>query len=203
MNKIILTVLLTALLSLSSFAQKNKTTPLADFSGTWLLDESKSFKTAEEKEYFEDFTLDISQKEPDITIVERYLFRRIPAKRTISLFTDKRGEENSYFILRDRTSRNDEDLFSIEDVSVKSKTYSKNGKIVREGSYKPDFGGFTFLMKETYSLSGDGQTLMLTTEKRVLGTADSTLSSFERDPPSGYSLKPASTWTYRFVFHKK
>ena len=191
------------LISLHTFAQKEKTQALGDFSGTWILDEKKSFRISEDKEYFEDYTLVISQNEAETKIVQTYSFRGKSSEYTIKLFTDKRGEENKYAVRRyaERTAL--EDFYWLEDVNLKSKTFAKNGKLVREGSCSSACEN-PFVVKETYNLSKDGKTLTITTEKTFLKTIVSGSSILDRESSSNTIFSnSSSSATYKFVFNKK
>ncbi len=195
MNKISLTILLTILLSLSVSAQKEKDQNLSDFSGTWILDEDSSFGNSVSKEDFEDFTLVISPNEPEIKIRQTYLFKGKPSEHTIKLFTDKRGEENVYFVERNSVDYNNSGLYWLEDINMKSKTYLKKGKIIREGGYKTNFSKYPVVIKETYVLSTDGKTMTIFTEPTVVTPQ----SSFgESSIP-----KPPASIVYKFIFRKK
>ena len=204
MYKITLIFFLMSLMSLNVFAQKDQV--LKDFSGTWILDEKSSFQFSEDKENFEDFTLIISQNEPEIKITQTYSFKGKSSENIIKLFTDKRGEENKYAIkIYSRTPTN-EDNYLLEDINLNSKTHSKKDKIIREGGYKYNLSPFPRLIKETYSLSSDGKTLTIITEKTTVTTIASSSSVLdsksERDSTSLYP-KPPSSSTERLIFHKK
>jgi len=203
MHKTTLIFFLISLIGLNVFAQKSQA--LKDFSGTWIIDEKSSFQFSVDKENFEDFTLVISQNEPEIKITQTYSFKGKPSEQTIKLFTDKRGEENKYAIERFSRYPNIED-YSLDDVNLRSKTYLKKDKIIREGTYKAEVNTYPIVIKQTYSLSSDGRTLTIITEKTVVTTIASSSSVLdsksERDSTSLYP-KPASSSTGRLIFHKK
>ncbi len=199
MYKITSIFLLFISFSLNIFAQKDNSQNLEDFIGTWILDEKSSFNTSEDKEYFEDYTLVISQTDQEIKIIQTYLFRSKSSEYTINLFTDKRGEENKYAVRKYSREPREFRVYWLEDIDLQSKTYFDKGKIIRKGNGKPS-GTPPFVLKETYKLSKDGKTLKIITEKSYLVTAASSNNNLDRESSS---LKPSGSGTFTLVFHKK
>lgn len=159
--------------------KKKETAARPDFSGTWVLDLSKSqyygarggFKpTAQD-------TLVISHGEPELRVKQTFGSLR-GGERTLDLvyYTDGRGEKNT-FVGRDEVSLSG---------TVASETKWKGARLVIRGSQRArSFGDVSdFKFTEKWELSADGQTLTQTTEYDVLWAAGGGPGDVQRSAPS-------------------
>ena len=174
MNKTPINILLIFLISLNICVQKSVAQTLENFSGTWILDKNETSKYTRIREYFEDYTLVISINGAELKIAQSYSFNAKVSNKTILLMTDKSGETNNYTFGNSFSdlSRVQKNYNWLEEFAIKTKTYIKNGKIIRDGNYFDRSNGPSIL-KETYSLSKDGKDLIILTEKTIVPTTDS------------------------------
>ncbi|HEY8560955.1 MAG TPA: hypothetical protein VIL74_11330 [Pyrinomonadaceae bacterium] len=198
MNKILLTVLLTSFFALNIFAQKEKDHNVDEFCGSWVLDEDRSFVDQEIKDNFEDYKLAIARNESELKLSQSYSFKGQTYDRAVNLWTDKKGEDNNYTILNIIELDNSRLFYKLEDVKLKSKSQFKNGKIMRQGSYKRDFDQYPYIVEEIYSLSDDGKVLTILTQIRAL-TTESTGGILDR----AEKLQRPRTRNYKEVFQRQ
>jgi|GEM_PF-1852374 hypothetical protein len=163
-----------SLLTTISVAQSKNIQSPADFSGTWILDKKKSIfsfpdggkiNDLSDAVNLEDYTLVITQKDPEIRILQSFSFRGDAKRYEITLFFDKRGEINQgphkMYDARDTSKK----TFELIDVTVKSKTSQKNNKLLRMGSYQFKWWGtYNAIVAQTFELSNDGLSLSLLTD---------------------------------------
>jgi hypothetical protein len=195
MKKIFLITLSLILLSLSALAQKenNKTDSTGlNFSGSWILDEKKSFFSSERRERYEDYVLEITQKESEIKIDTSFIYRGKEFKYALVLFFDKRGEENVQAFEQmnysgmSRSSMEDFD-FWLEDVKIKTTTFLNKDKLVRRGVFT--ISGVNQILNEEYKLSKDGKTLSINSHIRI-----------QVSPLSGNKIENSG---FKLIFQKK
>jgi hypothetical protein len=140
------------LLLFCSFAlAQNNTNAKLDFNGTWVIDEEKSFSLKEMREGYKNYILEISDDGTIFKINKSRLFHGQPVNFKVILFTDERGESNTFSI-------------GNKSAEVKSKTGRKKGSVIRQ--YKYEIEGKNGKSKhsgnEKYTLSKDGKILTLT-----------------------------------------
>lgn len=162
-------------MSLSALAQKenNKTDLIGlDFSGSWILDEKNSYFLLDTKESYEDYVLEILQKEIEIKINVAFTYRGKESKYPIVLFSDKRGEENVqafeqivYSGLPRPTASIEPKLVWLENVNIKTKTSLNKDKLIRRGMFT--ISGINQILAEEYKLSNSGKTLSITSELHI------------------------------------
>jgi len=147
--KLIKTTLFILILSLTAFGQadKNKSdkTIKPDFSGTWVIDESKN------KDFGYDLTLIVVHKEPEMKITKIYNFKG--AKKTV---------EQTYYT---DGSSVPESPMGFSTVSQKSH-WQSSGRLVHTQQASKD-GGKTIeqTITEKWELSTDGKILTLSTNE--------------------------------------
>lgn len=191
MKKIFLITFSLLLLTLPTLAQQKQTDlPGLDFSGTWGLDVKKSFSLKERRESYEDYVLEIIQKDAEIKINAAITFRGREFKHALGLFTDKRGEENvqvfEQVILPEPPpggSLSEIPPLQLEEIDIKTKTSLDKDKLFRRGMYS--VSGRNYILEEDYKLSKDGKTLTI---RSIVTIQVSTGVQY---------------WRYKLVFQKK
>jgi hypothetical protein len=138
-----------------SWAQNERNKPTSqlrpNFSGTWVLDKSKSQISEYDLLSDMDLTLVISQKEPEIKIIRKYFLKGYEGWQELLYFSDQRGETNPSII---------------EGETIKSKTKWEGRKLVTRSSIRSMFTPgvmITYDRVDEWKLSNDGQTLTETT----------------------------------------
>lgn len=179
MRKPLLIVLLTLLMAVNVFNQNNKDSKdvsTSDFNGTWILDKEKSLfeirvgrrnPNESDKENLADYILTISQKESEFKIKRSFTFKGKQWDYETALFTDKRGEENTYIFKQYAYRLTEIETFWLEDANIKSKSQLKEAKLTRSGSFISK-SGKAHIVKEIYELSKDGKTLSVLTDIQVM-----------------------------------
>jgi hypothetical protein len=147
------------LLSLAVTAQEKTVDDQAgkrpDFSGTWVLDEEKSYSKSEDRENMDKYQMIIKHSGEEIEIFRTYVFKNRNNRYTEILYTDKRGEKN--LDTSGASSKSE----------ISSKTTWKKQTIVRKyQAVREIFGGSPIyvLSKQIFKLSKDRLVLEITTE---------------------------------------
>jgi hypothetical protein len=187
MKKTLFIISLIVLMSIAICAQKDSSdgsSAEGDISGTWNLDEKKSiFPYRGERESYRDYALTISKNGSEIKITKIFMLKGQESKSTITLFADKRGEQNTESHLRVRGDDDArENYFWLEDVNIKSETFWKNGKLIRNGTFGIEVGilkpkrDLRHVIKEVFELSADGKTLVVDFDLKILDSPTNIVS---------------------------
>jgi hypothetical protein len=190
MKKLLTVLFLSFLLNLCVFAQEKAKDDAPqekpNFSGTWILDEKKSFSRSEERENISDYELVITHSGEELKIVRSYISKNNKNYYSEILYTDKRKENNV-----DKagiTTR----------AEIKSETFWKKQTIVRRFLYNKTIPGAPayLLSNEKFSLSKDGKILTITTEFE-LGSLNSEMARAAMQQNGSSNLKR------QLIFNKK
>jgi hypothetical protein len=151
MNKFLLLIIALCLFNVILFAQNSNIQTKPDFSGTWLLDKKKSILNDLVRQRYEDYTLTISQSEPELKITKSAIYNGKNKSVTLVFYTDNRGEKNNPH-------------FGAPNIEVESKTHWKDSVLVRTYTNKSSVNGTEIKsdVAEKYELSKDGKTLTIT-----------------------------------------
>lgn len=134
------------------------------FSGIWILDAKKSDRAF--RDIYKGQTLEISHNEPELKIVKTYTFQNQPRTATLVLFTDNRGEKN------------------IDRLEITSNTFWEKNNLIRTYTIKIYNSGKVVgghAVKETYTISEDGETLTMLAESRSKIRTDSRYGELKTD----------------------
>lgn len=159
-----------------------------DFSGTWVLDKSKSQISEYDFLSDMDLTLVISQKEPEIRITRKYFMKGYEGDQELLYFSDHRGETNPSII---------------EGETIKSKTKWNGKNLTSRSSIRRTFTPgvvITYDRVDEWKLSNDGQTLTETTRIYNLKSSNDKpiiMPEARNVPPIDSSAKES-----RKVFHR-
>ncbi len=187
MKKMLYIISLMVLMSIALSAQKNSrdaSSDEPDINGTWTLDEKKStFTLRGERESYKDYALTINQIGSEIKITKTFMLQGQESKSTITLFADKRGEQNTESYLRVRSDDEArENYFWLEDVKIKSESFWKKGKLVRNGTFGVEVGilkpkrNLRHVIKEVFNLSADGKMLVVEFDLKILDSPTNIVS---------------------------
>lgn len=171
------------LLSFGVFAQKSDSQINPGFEGTWILEDTNiRYPFSDRNKIYRDVTLTISQNNNEVKIVKSYKYNNNPKSFEMTLFLDKRGEENLMPFREDNK------------INIKSESYSKENSIIRE--YKLLYPGHISQEREIYKLSDDGKTL--TVRIVNIGNTFPSLSDPEARPETKRITQDTiSRFTYR------
>ena len=144
------------------------------FNGTWIFDTRNSDRKY--KDLYNGQSFEISYNEPELKIVTT---RTMKFKKnedetksaTWTLFTDNRGETNNPYPFN-------------QGLEIKSKTVWDKDRLIRNYTVKiykegKVIGGHT--IKETYTISEDGNTLTILTESHLKTSSDSPYGELKTD----------------------
>lgn len=131
------------------------------FNGKWMFDATKS--DSKIKDLYRGEILEISYNDPELKMVRVQTRDNETRSATIILFTDNRGEKNRPYAFNDRFEIESKTLWA---QNILGRTYAI--KMYNSGK---DVGRTT--VRETYSLSKDGNSLIVIDESRTVISTDS------------------------------
>jgi hypothetical protein len=159
MAKIHILALLTLALTISIPAQTSAVE--FDFTGTWVLDEKKTFRDKTRRDEIDDYRLVIEDSGEIVRIVESYQFKDDKFRTELALRTDESGETNPYF-------KND-----AKEKEIASETSRKKNYIERKYRETKTFGNteYEYETTERFILSKKGDRITLAVRKRIVSSS--------------------------------